>query len=603
MIIKNLEISNFRSFADDPISLRFSDGINIIVGENNVGKSNILKAFELIKGKELTSEDYYKGETERVILINVTVELNKSEMKNVAIRLLGNRRSRNRIRRIVSELHNVLELEYSSASKETIVRFRDFWLSGNLIRLLSDNGLGSYQGIAWEDIAREYFSAKERLSLVSFVKEKLKSSGTKKAISLQEDLSSFILGMFGQKTKNFAEIRQCPSGSNQKVYESYDGALVADVLSNLKNGNLVQRSKWERIKQEFHNLFPNLKLEVSKPAGETPRIMIVKETIEYEVPVSFVGAGIWENIILLTHLFSFENMCFGIDMPELHFHHHTTRLLRRILREKSNNNQFLIVTHSPIFIEPDRLESVLVAREKEGKTCAKQLDKVLKVSEKERLRRHLDENTREFFFSRAVLIVEGPTEKGALPIFSKYLNQDFDKYGISVVEAGSQFSGTLTRVLKAFDFPYLVMHDKDALMYICQSLQLKKRSIKTSAVFCNIGRLLKKKDLKFIEDLESKIQSVRSGRGHKEIYPDEIFEELRDIALKYDVYILPTDFEGILKRNKYEKFMKEARKLMGRKKSKVICGRYVAEKIAEKNLKVPKEFSEVIDKVVKKSTL
>jgi predicted ATP-dependent endonuclease of OLD family len=293
-------------------------------------------------------------------------------------------------------------------------------------------------------------------------------------------------------------------------------------------------------------------------------------------------------------------MCFGMDMPELHFHHHTIRLLKNILKERSANNQFLIVTHSPIFIEPEKLDNVLVVKEKGGKTVVKQLGGSLESSERQRLSRHLDEDTREFFFSRAVLIVEGPTEKGAMPIFSKSRNQDFDKYGISVIEAGGQFCEIFIRILIAFDFPYLVLHDYDALMDVCQSIEIKGKSIKTSAIFYNLRQLLKKEDLKIIGKMESRIQTL-DARRRKETYHDDCFKELRDVALKYDVYVLPSDFEGILERDGYQGFLKEGRKLAGRKKSKVICGRYVAEKIIEKKLKIPKEFCDVIDSIVKKS--
>ena len=110
-----------------------------------------------------------------------------------------------------------------------------------------------------------------------------------------------------------------------------------------------------------------------------------------------------------------------------------------------------------------------------------------------------------------------------MPIFSKYLGQDFDKYGISVVDAGSQFSGFIIRILEAFDFPYLVMHDYDALMHIGQTIKYKGQSIKTSAVFSNLGQLLKKDDLEVIEKMESKIQNVGKKR-RKESYAEECFK-------------------------------------------------------------------------------
>jgi putative ATP-dependent endonuclease of OLD family len=601
MIIKSLEIRNFRSFDETSSPLKFSDGINIIVGENNVGKSNILKSLELLKGRELSPEDYYKGETDREIRITAVIELNEEEMKNFAGHFVERRRPK-QVERVMAGLKKTFELEYSSKQAGGyIVRFNDFEvLGGDHLYLSPVMRGGNYITVEWDEVAKRFLDPDNKLPLVELMEGTLR--GKREVIHFRFNISNLIRAMFNERIKNFVEIRQCPSGTNQNVLESYDGTLVADVLSNLKNGNRVQRDKWAQIKREFHDLFPSLELEVTKPAKEAPKIMIVKEAIKYEVPVSFVGAGIWEIVILLTHLFSFENMCFGIDMPELHFHHHTIRLLRNILRGKSDSNQFLIVTHSPMFIEPDRLENVLIVREREGKTVTKQLDQAPDSNESERLRRHLDEHAREFFFSRAVLIVEGPTEKGAIPVFSKLLEKDFDKYGISIVEAGSQFCGVFIRILKAFDFPYLVMHDYDALMDILQSIERDGRSVETSAVFINLKELLKLDDFEIIEKMGSRIQSV-GARRRKKIYSDDCFNELQDVALRYDVYVLPTDFEGILKRDRYEKFLKEARKFSGRKKSKVICGRYVAEKIAENNLKVPKEFRDVIRRIVKKSSI
>jgi hypothetical protein len=344
MRIKALEIKNFRSFAETPSLLKFGDGINILVGENNVGKSNILKSLELLKSKRaLTHEDFHKGETDREIRVTASIELNEKEIEYFTTNLLIGSRDSEHVRKIVSELKNAFELEYSSKVGDHIVKFHDFWVRGDHLYLLSNFAGGSYQTVEWDDIVKKFFDPDNNLPLLELMKKELVSKDKKKVIHFRTNVSEILRNMFDQNVKNFLEIRQCPSGSNQGVFESYDGALVADVLANLKNGNQTQRNKWKRIKQEFRNLFPSLELEVKKPAGETPQVMVVKETVGYEVPVSFVGAGIWEIVILLTHLFSFESMCFGMDMPELHFHHHTIRLLKNILKERSANNQFLIV--------------------------------------------------------------------------------------------------------------------------------------------------------------------------------------------------------------------------------------------------------------------
>lgn len=64
MIITTLKINNFKSIKD--MSLEFVEGKNIIVGQNNSGKSNIISAINLVIGKKyppkrFDDKFYYKN--------------------------------------------------------------------------------------------------------------------------------------------------------------------------------------------------------------------------------------------------------------------------------------------------------------------------------------------------------------------------------------------------------------------------------------------------------------------------------------------------------------------------------------------------------------
>lgn len=48
MYIKEIKISNFRNFKDASVS--FHEGVNVIIGHNNTGKSNLLRAIGLVLG-------------------------------------------------------------------------------------------------------------------------------------------------------------------------------------------------------------------------------------------------------------------------------------------------------------------------------------------------------------------------------------------------------------------------------------------------------------------------------------------------------------------------------------------------------------------------
>lgn len=48
MYIKEIKISNFRNFQE--ASIPFHEGVNVILGHNNTGKSNLLRAIGLVLG-------------------------------------------------------------------------------------------------------------------------------------------------------------------------------------------------------------------------------------------------------------------------------------------------------------------------------------------------------------------------------------------------------------------------------------------------------------------------------------------------------------------------------------------------------------------------
>ncbi|MFI3327379.1 MAG: AAA family ATPase [Clostridia bacterium] len=63
MSIKNVKIKNFTVFND--IEVGFSDGVNVIIGENGTGKTHLMKLICGSKGKDMKMSDYFKGDTMR----------------------------------------------------------------------------------------------------------------------------------------------------------------------------------------------------------------------------------------------------------------------------------------------------------------------------------------------------------------------------------------------------------------------------------------------------------------------------------------------------------------------------------------------------------
>jgi AAA15 family ATPase/GTPase len=74
MIATQIEISNFRSFCPIPVKVPL-EPVTAMVGENNVGKSNVLLALDLFrnfKKSKIKQKDFYNNDEKKPIVIKVT---------------------------------------------------------------------------------------------------------------------------------------------------------------------------------------------------------------------------------------------------------------------------------------------------------------------------------------------------------------------------------------------------------------------------------------------------------------------------------------------------------------------------------------------------
>lgn len=86
MFIKEIEIKGFRNFKEAKVP--FHEGVNVIIGHNNTGKSNLLRALGLVLGyythRDLHTNDLFY-ETDIAVLqaqsprLNITITLHRSD--------------------------------------------------------------------------------------------------------------------------------------------------------------------------------------------------------------------------------------------------------------------------------------------------------------------------------------------------------------------------------------------------------------------------------------------------------------------------------------------------------------------------------------------
>lgn len=153
-----------------------------------------------------------------------------------------------------------------------------------------------------------------------------------------------------------------------------------------------------------------------------------------------------------------------IEEPELFLSPQIQRYLYRLLRRfTAAGNQVLYSTHSPSFLNVARLhELVLTDHHTETGTSLTQPEPV-PADDEFRAYSEFDATRSEIFLARAAILVEGQTERLALPFVFHALGYDPDREGISIIECGGKPNiPVIARVAKAVGVPFLAVHDRDA---------------------------------------------------------------------------------------------------------------------------------------------
>jgi hypothetical protein len=152
-----------------------------------------------------------------------------------------------------------------------------------------------------------------------------------------------------------------------------------------------------------------------------------------------------------------------IEEPELYLSPPAQRHLHRLLRKLSarGRNQVLYSTHSPVFLGVDRLDELVLVRHDDRTGTRLIQPEALSQKQSSRMHAEIDAERAEIFLSRAVLFVEGRTEKLAFPYVFEALDYDVDQEAIAIVDcAGKGNMPLFAEICNACGIPYVVVQPR-----------------------------------------------------------------------------------------------------------------------------------------------
>lgn len=494
LFISRVKIKNYRNFKDVDVRLGHKQ---IIIGENNVGKTNFLKALQLILDPTLSDEDRMLEESDfndtlvnpmenkEEIVIEVYIENytnNKTILTVFQDATVKNEKGKEVLKltyRFFPYIDDAGNIEYQynifKGNDET-KKFGSYerkYLNLKVIKALRDveSEIRNSRTSPIQRMLKDYAIDKKDLEHIA---EEYRKNG-EEILNLDElvDLTNNINKRFGAilGSDDFDVSLQAMEISPGRVLSSLKLLMAQRNTSDISLGlnNILYISMILQMLQD--KTVPSLIKEdkynelIVLAGGD-----IVKDTYEQSQNRNyFLKEGISDVQHKKLYSFMSKNMpisnavtILAIEEPEAHLHPVNQRLIYKDVIQNSDNS-VLLTTHSTHITAIAPINSIVHLHNDGTKGTEIHATAAMPMDEGEFLdvERYLDVKRGEIYLGKAVLLVEGIAEEYLVPRFAELLGKPLDEKGIIVCNINCTNFTPYVKLLHSLAIPYAVITDGD----------------------------------------------------------------------------------------------------------------------------------------------
>lgn len=446
MKVVRLTIANFRGIKSAELLF---EGHTLMVGTNNVGKSTLCEALDLVLGPDRLNRfppvdefDFYNA--------TYIIPPAAAGEKPMPVPL--------RIEAVLIELSAEIQakcggnVEFWQLAEQRILGPGEVAAANppDVVPCLRIETLGNYDLDEDEFVAKTYFShspdapadeltavPKPIKRLFGFLYLRALRTGSR-ALSLERgSLLDIILRTKGIRTSLWEKTIERLRGLDLEA----DSAEIAPVL----------RSVEKRLARYISLESPGnaTKLHVSELTREhlrkTMTFFLALSSDQGHVPFRHAGTGTINTLVLA--LLSFiadlkpETVIFAMEEPEIAVPPHTQRRIAEYLLTKTT--QAFVTSHSPFVIEKFEPSKTLLLARKDGVVTARKVSDATGLKDND-YKRFSRSGLSECMLGRAAIVVEGVTELHAMPIVSRRMEesdptlQPLDIAGVAFFDADGE---------------------------------------------------------------------------------------------------------------------------------------------------------------------
>lgn len=466
MYISKIRINNFRNFTEQDI--KFKEGINVIIGHNNAGKTNLLKAIALVldfQGLRRLSIDDFNKKIDLVSLktappkvsIEITIKgkhdaMYTDDLVTVSdwLTVLG------------KEYEAVLTYEFFLPEKDkaekkyidtlsTITDIKEAW------RIIQHDFLRYYTYKIWggkienQTLANSDSLQKFDFQFLDAIRDVERDMFSGKSTLLRDVMNYFL---------DFEET-DILKKKNKENFTTDIKPVIASLQKRLKKGKEQIQLYSKEAGASFHEeAEPDFDGTVSEQDIFSALRLIIRYKSGIDIPVSHNGLG-YNNLVFMSLLLakmqadtSKDYMSsnakvfsiLSIEEPEAHLHPAMQYKFLKFLdknKKDSKVRQIFITTHSTHITSAVKLDDIICLHNEKGKTLVGYPGKVFPTPDtknsKKYVQRFLDATKSDMLFAQKVILVEGLAEQLLFSILAKNAGYSLEDNHIAVIGVAGRY--------------------------------------------------------------------------------------------------------------------------------------------------------------------
>ena len=475
MFIRKIRIENFKILKD--VTIGDLENLSIFIGRNSAGKSSILdavRAFRLIDGQADVRAYAFDKNPRNRIRIDIGFQLQDKTRESILARLFEDFAKIDPD--VVLDSPFLRTLEYraifhpiSDTNCQVLldkILTRD--LDGETIEVYRLNHQkviqcevldlrGACSQIVGEDMNLRMISQ----NWVGLANVKVKGSPT--GHPQIDVLRGFLLDTEEERMYfSYGPYRRAPASQDKfgSLLLSADGANLPQVLDTFY---LRDRDGYDEMEETIRKLVPEIERLRAYPKGNTTSPLISERGLKSSFLVGEIGTGLEQLLILVVGIsVAKKGSIICIEEPEIHHHAQTQRNFFNFLKRQSSDKQFLIVTHSSVFVDRSRTSDTFLVSKSKGESSVSRVT----AKDYDDIMLELGLRKSDVFQADGIVLVEGESDKHILESLAKVVSVDLDEMNISILPVGGKDSMTFyanARVLVESRTPFRVILDGDGL--------------------------------------------------------------------------------------------------------------------------------------------